>query len=66
MVRLDLDEDLAGELAFKHAFRGFDAIHLAAALDASRVGPAGTWLFSSFDSRLNSAAREEGLEVLEP
>ncbi len=53
----------AGDLAEKHLLRGSDAIHLASALNLqskvrSEIG------FSSNDSKLNQAARREGLVLL--
>ncbi|MFP3940402.1 MAG: hypothetical protein ACOC7L_00890 [Acidobacteriota bacterium] len=58
-----LDEHQAAALAFRHELRGFDAIHLAAVQvrDALRDIPV---RLSCFDLRLNSAASEEGFEVL--
>ena len=53
----------AGELAERHGLRGFDAIHLASALDCSRllgVQPE----FLTFDTRQAAAARNEGLHTL--
>ncbi len=48
----------AGEFAERYALRGFDALHLASFAEiARRAGPAGT-RFSSFDDRLNKAARD--------
>ena len=48
----------AGELAEKYSLRGFDSIHLASFNEvASRAGVAQT-RFSSFDDRLNEAARK--------
>ena len=48
---------LAGDLAEKYGLRGFDSIHLASFNEvARRAGPGGT-RFSSFDDRLNRAAR---------
>lgn len=53
----------AGELAEKHLLRGFDSIHLASALNLkSKIGP--VVHFSSNDTKLNGAARKEGLPVL--
>jgi predicted nucleic acid-binding protein len=66
MVVVELDATLArtaGELAERHALRGFDAIHLASAI---RLGmelgrpPA----FLAFDAALRTAAATEGLTVL--
>lgn len=63
---VDLAERLAAELAVRHVLRGFDAVHLAAAVTLSdAVGNDGV-AFSSFDRRLNRAAAREGLIVLEP
>lgn len=63
---VDLDELRAAVLALRHVLRGFDAIHLAAALTLrDALGNEGL-VFSSFDSRLNRAATAEGLIVLEP
>jgi predicted nucleic acid-binding protein len=53
-----IDGDLAreaGELAERYALRGFDGVHLASFLDLRRRNP--DILFSSFDARLNRAAR---------
>lgn len=47
----------AGDLAEQYALRGFDSIHLASFAEvARRAGPRQTQ-FSSFDDRLNDAAR---------
>lgn len=62
---LDLAETQAGDLAVRHALRGFDAIHLSAALDLRQVSPDIPIAFSSFDVRLNEAAAAEGLPVLD-
>lgn len=62
---LDLNETTAGELAITHALRGFDAIHLAAALDLRREAEAILVAFTAFDDRLARAARAEGLQVLD-
>lgn len=63
---VDLDERLAGDLAVTHALRGFDAIHLAAALTIRQRDGEVTVGFASFDERQQAAARTEGLTVLEP
>ena len=49
----------AGDLAEKHALRGFDSLHLASFLylAGERLGEPAR--FSSFDDRLNGAARAE-------
>ncbi len=64
--RLEFDERVAGQLAAKHALRGFDAIHLSAAgmLVSDAQGTAVA--FSSFDDRLNRAAEKENMTVLHP
>jgi uncharacterized protein len=48
----------AGELAERHALRGFDAVHLAAYLALAEDGSADL-AFSSFDRPLNRAAARE-------
>lgn len=61
---LDMEEVAAGRLAVKHGLRGFDAIHLEAALAVRRKAGKSKVAFSSFDSALNTAASKEGLFVL--
>ena len=62
-----VDEIKAGELAVKHVIRGFDAIHLAAALEVRGIeGNKIDVTFCSFDDCQNDAARAEGLFVIEP
>ena len=59
-LALDATDSLcraAGELAEKHSLRGFDAIHLASFAEIARRAGAGATRFSSFDDRLNRAAR---------
>ena len=51
----------AGVLAERYALRGYDAVHLAAALEAR--GPGGAVTFACFDAKLGRAARQEGLEI---
>jgi len=51
---------LAGDLAEKHALRGFDALHLASAVLLSRA-VAAPIAFSSSDLKLRQAAAKEGL-----
>jgi len=52
---------LAGELAERHALRGYDAVHLASAVRLSeRFGDLN---FLAFDVRLNDAARAADLAV---
>jgi len=62
---IDLNEELAAELAARLALRGFDAIHLAAAIEVARIDGVPAF-FSSFDKQLNRAAKAEGLAVLDP
>jgi predicted nucleic acid-binding protein len=60
-VTLDATDALcrqAGEFAEQYRLRGFDSIHLASFAEvAQRAGPRET-RFSSFDDRLNQAARK--------
>lgn len=60
---IEVAERSAAELAVRHALRGFDAIHLAAALELPREAGAPV-AFTCFDSRLGRAATQEGLELL--
>jgi uncharacterized protein len=74
LAKADLDEDwphylavevtptvwrAAGDLVEKHALRGFDGLHLASFLYLAGVGLGEPVRFSSFDDRLNDAARAE-------
>ena len=62
---LNLTNDLvksAGDLAEKHALRGFDALHLASAVAIKRLTSLPV-TFSSSDARLRSAAQDEGLTM---
>jgi len=52
----------AGDLAEKHALRGFDALHLASALSLCPVTGDAPLYFATADTRLRNAARLEGLE----
>ncbi len=61
---LDINEEAAAELAVRLGLRGFDAIHLATAVEVIVASAAPTF-FSSFDRQLNRAARAEGLAVLD-
>jgi predicted nucleic acid-binding protein len=60
-LTLDVTDPLcraAGALAERYGLRGFDSIHLATFSEvARRAGTDNTW-FSSFDDRLNQAARK--------
>jgi uncharacterized protein len=51
----------AGDLAEKHALRGFDSIHLASALTL-RQELTSPIVFSSFDDNLQRASERENLE----
>lgn len=51
----------AGQLAERHALRGYDAIHLASALRLAEKF--GELRFLAFDQRLTNAAQEAGLTV---
>ncbi|MDD5284951.1 MAG: type II toxin-antitoxin system VapC family toxin [Desulfuromonadaceae bacterium] len=63
-VSLDIKEIHAGELARKHGIRGFDAIHLASAFQLTTNDQTIEVVFSSFDKKLNEAAKAEGFAVL--
>ena len=63
-VSLDINEIHAGELVRKHGIRGFDAIHLASAFQLSANDQDVEVVFSSFDKKLNEAAKAEGFVVL--
>ena len=52
---------LAGNLAEKHALRGFDSIHLASALILHQEVSTPV-VFSCFDDKLEKAAMREGLD----
>ena len=51
----------AGDLAEKHGLRGFDALHLASAVELRAAGVTDL-RFSSADDRLRAAARVEGFD----
>ena len=65
-VVLPVEERRAGALALQYRLRGFDAIHLAAALDLRDLVGETPVSFSAFDGRLLTAAQEEGLTCLWP
>jgi predicted nucleic acid-binding protein len=65
-VIVDTDERLAGDLAVRHSLRGFDAIHLAAALVLDQGTHEVAIGFASFDERQRQSAQAEGLMVLGP
>lgn len=61
LVVVELDASLAhaaGDLAERRALRGFDALHLAAAVELRRRAPEFR-AFGVFDARLEAAARAE-------
>ncbi|NPV09095.1 MAG: type II toxin-antitoxin system VapC family toxin [Anaerolineae bacterium] len=63
--RIPLDGRLgreAGELAWRHGLRGFDAVHLAAAIRAGQLHGESVTLVT-YDHRLAEAAKAAGLEV---
>ena len=62
---VNVDEVRAGELAIRHGLRGFDAIHLAAAIEISGSVQGTRFFFSSFDIQLNRAATAERFIVLD-
>ena len=47
----------AGNLAERYGLRGYDSVHLASFLEVARQAGAADTEFSSFDGRLNGAAR---------
>ena len=51
----------AGLLAERHGLRGYDAVHLAAALEMARAG--GDVVVACFDERLRRAGRREKLHA---
>ena len=60
---LNLTNDMvkaAGGLSEKHSLRGFDALHLASAVEIKKLTSLPV-TFSSSDTRLRSAAQDEGL-----
>lgn len=48
----------AGEMAERYRLRGFDSLHLASFAEVARRSGVGPTRFSSFDDRLNEAARK--------
>jgi predicted nucleic acid-binding protein len=63
---LPVEERRAGALALQYRLRGFDAVHLAAALDLRDLLGKTSVSFSAFDSKLLAAAQKEGLICLWP
>lgn len=67
-VRIYLSDEIsahAGDLAESHGLRGFDAIHLASALSVVDQDDGETWFYSA-DTKLNAAAKREGLKKTFP
>ena len=64
MAAIELHEELAAELALRHALRGLDAIQLAAALTVAQTAGMALVAFSTFDRQLEQAAHAEGLRAL--
>lgn len=62
---LDFDELSAGRLAATYGLRGFDAVHLSAAVMLRSSEHAPSIAFTSFDEKLNTAAVAEKLTVLQ-
>ena len=63
LERVAVDEDLvmrAGDLAVKFGLRGYDAVHLAAALEVRHVG---SLMFAAWDRDLRAAAAASGLAL---
>ena len=58
--------DLACDLVHRYALRAYDAVQLAACLFLLRLSARDDLTFVSADRRLLTAARSEGLEVLNP
>lgn len=54
----DMLSRTAGDLAERYALRGFDSIHLATFAEVARRAGVHDTRFSSFDDRLNRAARK--------
>lgn len=65
-ITIELYEERAAEVAWRHLLRGFDAVQLTAALTVRQGAEPEALGFASFDRALNRAARAEGLTVLEP
>jgi uncharacterized protein len=61
---IDFDEITAGNLAATYGLRGFDGVHLSAALLLKSSKGTPEVAFSSFDQKLNEAASAENLRVL--
>jgi predicted nucleic acid-binding protein len=64
LIVVEVNVPRAAELAFRQSLRGFDAIHLAAALEIRDALDGVPPRFSCCDGRLNRAAVAESFEVL--
>jgi predicted nucleic acid-binding protein len=53
----------AGDLAERYALRGYDSVHLASFIEVARQAGIAETEFSSFDDRLNRAARRAAREL---
>ena len=58
--------DLASELVSRHSLRAYDAVQLAACMVLLTLGVRDSLTFVSADRRLLTAARSEGLAVVNP
>lgn len=66
LVAVDADQALveaAAQLVVRYPLRGFDAVHLAAALAASGERPR-AWRLATWDGRMWDAARALGFDML--
>ncbi|MGO9614348.1 MAG: type II toxin-antitoxin system VapC family toxin [Dissulfurispiraceae bacterium] len=63
---VDFDELEAGRLVNLYGLRGFDAVHLSAAMLLKATQHNVSLSFSSFDEKLSNAACTEGLTILLP
>src|SRR5271169_1482188 len=63
---VDFDELEAGRLVNLYGLRGFDAVHLSAAMLLKATQSNILLSFSSFDQKLNNAASIEGFTLLSP
>jgi uncharacterized protein len=64
-VVISIDERLAADLAWRHRLVGFDSLHLAAALTASRLASPDSLAFASCNRVLSHAPRSEGLQTID-
>lgn len=64
LASIDFDELEAGRLVNVYGLRGFDALHLSAAMLLKSTQKNIMLSFSSFDEKLNHAASAEGFAIL--